>query len=254
MKKNISKKAVEKIKKEKICPEPKWKFILLNCLFWIFALLMTLFGAIAFSLILFAVFELDWDLYRHTPYGMIKFFFITIPYIWITLFALFFLFGCFIFRKTKKGYRHNFILIGGIITVLSLLSGTALHYSGIDDEIQQMFLRIPRYHKLAPTREGQWGKPQKGLLGGEVKEIGSNTIILKDFRNKEWEVHYSDETHKGRITNIQKGDRIKIIGSKIGESAFDAKAIRPWRNRQGYFKKDTPCNSGRPCGRMMFSY
>ena len=241
----ISKNVIDKIKREKIKPKSRWSFLAKNYAFWILAMVMILMGAIAFSIIVFVIFDLDWDLYKYNKINPIFFFLRTIPFLWIILFGLFTYLSYLIFRKTKKGYRYHYLYFSLFIALLSLIFGVFLYFSGFNEFLERTML-----HKLpfCPNRIAQWSNPQKGFLAGEVISINDDNIEIIDLENKPWKVilpqkknFLSDKYKNGNLRERKKnkieGLRVKIIGEKVDNNTFKATDLRPWFHRPPFQSK-----------------
>ena len=61
-KKSISKKILQKIRKEQIKPKPKWEFLLKNYVFWGAFILSIIVGGLASSVAIFRLVNNDWDI------------------------------------------------------------------------------------------------------------------------------------------------------------------------------------------------
>ncbi len=230
MSKDISEKIIDKIKEEKINPKPH-VFDYRSFLFWFIFSFLIILGGIAFSLILISILSFGRENFQYGSGGFLKIFFMSIPYLWVILFGIFAYFGFKAFRSTNKGYRQNFILILLIMFLASFSLGALLHIAGVDKQMHQaMTDRVPLYHQLAPTKEGQWSRPGMGMVGGQIVKAGDDFIVVQDFRSRKTMVIYSDETIIGEKVKLEKDERVRIVGERIDKKSFRAKVIQSWED------------------------
>ncbi|MFZ5982690.1 MAG: hypothetical protein ACOYS2_03950, partial [Patescibacteria group bacterium] len=113
---NISDKIIDKIEKDNIHPEPKWKFSLKNFLLISAYLGFALLGALAVSVVLYLVSYTDWDIYDRMGRGFWENILLSLPYVWVALILIFFALAYFNFRNTKRGYKKNpFVILSGSV-------------------------------------------------------------------------------------------------------------------------------------------
>ncbi|MBD3244936.1 MAG: hypothetical protein GF335_03005 [Candidatus Moranbacteria bacterium] len=237
---SFSQKIISQIKKENIKPHSKWKFTAINYLVWFAVVFMVLFGAFAFTLIITALWDIDWYFYKHPAVSRIKFFLIIIPYLWVVAFILFSFLGYYIFRKTQKGYRYNFFIVCLAVIFSSIFFGVVFYKMGLGATLEQRLAsKMPIIKKIHPNREQRWMNPQIGLLAGRIELVSKDHLILIDFNSKEWKVLYPDKVYINKhprmkvfITHFREGLLIRVIGEKVDDSVFQAKIFRPWSKPQ----------------------
>jgi hypothetical protein len=237
---DISKDTLEKIKKEKVHPKPRWYFLTRNYFFWLMFALTTVLGGISFGMIMFITSDLDWDIYHYLGISLPKAVLMSLPYLWIILLLLFLFITYYNFIHTRTGYRYRFIMIFFIGLIISGLMGLGLYQYGWTETVdRQLRIRIPGYHHLVYSRENQWMHPEKGLLSGIVVslELENNLLQLRDYLDKEWEIDISQARVKGMFPLTQNLE-IKILGQKLSEDNFKATEIRiPRGSAQGKGRK-----------------
>lgn len=225
---DFSKQTLEKIKKEKVHPRPRWYFLTRNYFFWLMFALTTLLGGIAFGMILFITTNLDWDIYQYLGFSLSKAIIVSLPYLWIAL-LLFFLFVTYYnFRNTRRGYRYRFIFIFLICLLISVLLGCGFYHYGWSETVEtQLRKRIPGYQKMVYTSENQWMQPENGLLSGIIIAINTEekSLRLKDFHNKEWIIDIKQAMIRSNLT-LTENMELRIIGQKETEYVFIAYEIR----------------------------
>ena len=225
---DISKKVLERIKKEQVLPRPRWYFLTRNYFFCLMFVLTTLLGGIAFGMILLITRDLDWDIYPYLGLSLTESVAISLPYLWIGLLVFFLYITYYNFIHTRSGYRYRFIVIFLVSLLISSLMGTGFYQYGWTETVErQLRNRVPAYQRLVYSRENQWMNPKKGLLGGVVTEImpEKNRLFIEDYLNKKWEIHSSQARVRGNIP-LARNQNINIIGQQISDDTFKAKEIR----------------------------
>jgi len=195
-------------------------------------------GSFAFSMILFIIKQLDWDIYHYLGDSFLKTVFISLPYLWLIFLILFIGVAYYNFIHTKRGYRFKFISILLISLVISVTLGSVLYSNGFSENLGNIFFeKIPYYNRLVYTCEKQWMQPERGLLAGTIMEIElpENNFILKDLNNNKWKIRANKAIWKAKLTPTP-GLKIKLIGKLMDNNTFKATEIRPWQG-QGQFIK-----------------
>jgi heme/copper-type cytochrome/quinol oxidase subunit 2 len=237
----ISQKIIAKIKKEKIKPEPKWKFIYRNYLIWILAMFMVVFGAISFSITIFTLKHVDLETLKYIEQTRLKFIFFIIPFLWKIFFVIFIILSYFAFKKTRTGYRYHFLFLSGVILITSIILGYFIYILGFGEKLNRALNQtVSIYRNVSPVSENRWHNPEKGLLAGEIIEIKSNQlIIVSDIEEKIWKVELPndlpnnqkmiDHLNQFLKDNPDKPIKVKIVGEKINDEIFRAHFIKPWK-------------------------
>jgi len=229
--KNISNEVIKKIKDNNIKPKPRWYFITKNYFIWSIFGISIILGSFAFSMVLFIIKQLDWDIYHYIGESLLKTVFISLPYLWLIFLILFTGVAYYNFIHTKRGYRFKFISILLISLVISITLGTGIYFNGFSERLENVFLeKIPYYNRLVYSCEEQWMQqwmqPKRGLLAGTIIEIGlpENSFILRDLENNRWKVEASKTIWKGKLIPAT-GLKIKLIGKLINDNNFEAMEI-----------------------------
>ena len=105
--KNISNEVIKKIKDNNIKPKPRWYFITKNYFIWSIFGISIILGSFAFSMVLFIIKQLDWDIYHYMGDSFLKTVFISLPYLWLIFLILFTGVAYYSFIHTKRGYRFK---------------------------------------------------------------------------------------------------------------------------------------------------
>ncbi|MDD3487077.1 MAG: hypothetical protein PHF35_01705 [Candidatus Moranbacteria bacterium] len=228
-------KILDKIKKEKIEPRPKWQFLLRDCSVWLFFLVSLVVGAVAFCVSLYIFLNNDWDLYQYLHTTLVGHVLISIPYVWIAILVAFVLIANYNFKYTRNGYRHETFLVVGLSVAGSLLFGAFLHSMGMGERIENAVSDgLPFYEKMVccGNRKDIWDHPENGLLGGEITDVfDPENFEVKDFQGAFWSVRETDDTIEYAPLQMIVGEEVKIIGEKEGPDIFWAREIRPWKDR-----------------------
>ncbi|OFW47342.1 MAG: hypothetical protein A2163_06000 [Actinobacteria bacterium RBG_13_35_12] len=235
--KNISNEVFKKIQDNNIIPKPRWYFITKNYFIWSIFGISIILGSLAFSMVLFIIEQLDWDIYHYIGDSFLKTVFISLPYLWLIFLILFTGAAYYNFIHTKRGYRFKFISILLISLIISITLGTGLYFNGFSERLENVFSeKIPYYNRLVYSFEKQWMKPERGLLAGIIIETGlpENNFILMDLDNNRWKIEAGKAIWKGKMTPVI-GLKIKLIGKLIDDSNFKAIEIRSWQQSQGRF-------------------
>lgn len=209
---------------------PKWQFVIKRTLVWSILVVAIFAGAIAFSMILFQLQIIDWDIHSKLGKGPIRPFLSVLPYFWLSISAILFTIIYFDYKQTKSGYKHS----GGVIIIASILIsvvlGSILHSIKVSERMEQFLQRHHSYQQLHHNPEDFWLSPEHGLLGGEIIELQEDqNFTLEDFKQQMWNIDASKPEMKGVIF-IKPNGTIKIIGEPTGPFEFRADELRPWNN------------------------
>jgi len=212
---NISRQTLALIKSQHIKPIPKWEFIVKNWSLWTGLVLCLILLVVGFALSIFGVVDN-----------------VIVPYLWLFIAVIFFIFSYFLFEKTKGAYhfpRHQVIL--AIIAIALILGGVFFKIglaNRLDHSLENNF---PGYRQMVPMRIQAWSQPQSGYLSGTItKIIDANNFELSDFSEKTWNISGQDILVRGLVT-LTPGEKIKLIGTQTGANSFSVSEIRPWMGR-----------------------
>lgn len=226
---------LEKIKKEHIAPESRWKYLVRRYAMWFLFGLIVVFGAISFATAYYLLTSLDWDLYRFMHQSFLGYSLSIFPYFWAILISLFIAIAFFDIRKTETGYRFSWlkislVVVGGIILLGGLMSAV-----GVGKKFNGMMSKgVPYYGKhMMVTKESQWSNPGGGFLAGKIVAISAGEIEIVDLGGKKWRILSDDKTLIRPKANISMQQMIKIIGTQLGSDSFSAIEIRPWMGGGG---------------------
>lgn len=232
---DLGRKVVEKIKEQKMCPVPRWRFLAKDGAVWGAFAVSVLIGSLAFSILLHIFAANGWHLYKYLHRGIIGYILITFPYIWFVFLVLFLALAYYNFRCTEKGYRPGTSLILGASVFASLFLGTVLFAWGLGGKIEDLVIaNIPAYGQVVCChhRKDVWSQPEKGLLSGKILQIKDvRNFTLEDFRGVSWHIKEAGDEASGGKLNIEPGIEVKMVGNKGKDHIFFFQEIWPWAEK-----------------------
>ncbi len=222
---NFAQQIMEDIKEGKIKPLARWKIVTRNLLLLSLAILLVLLGMLATSFIFYTFDYADWDIYRRLPWRDFWWAFLgSLPYLWLAVFIIFAFLAARQFRQQGTAYRYSLAWILGPIIALSVIGGAIAYYSGFQTVMREHMSPRFRFSRvLFPQAQAIWQSPDQGRLAGVVVSKEGNFIILRDERERVWQVRYIGSQD---ISRLIQNMRIKMLGQKSGESQFTATEIR----------------------------
>ena len=219
---------IEKIKAEKVKPIPKWRFTVKEKTISIIFLLALIFGGLSFSIILFAIQQLDFSLITHMSHSKLEFSLAILPFLWIILLIIFLVLAMLGIKNSKSGYKFSLGKLFLFNTSLSILIGTFFFISGGAGWLENKFaVNVASYESIKEKKEKMWTMPEEGYLSGTVKQIKPTEFELKSFNGDIWMVNYENADIPDFMELVE-GQQIKIIGKINSEGNFRADQIRPW--------------------------
>ena len=227
---DLIKKTIEKIRDQRISPDPRWKFLAKKYALWIIFAAILVMAAVSFSVALHNAGDLDWDLYHFMPENRWVYFISIFPYFWAILIVIFLIAAFFEIRRTETGYRYSrfgilAITVGGILTLG--ISMTVLGFGGnFHSALSENFPVYSRH--MMVTKESQWMRPEKGFLAGTIISADSQELEIKDLDGADWNIQIDEKTLIRPAADISREETIKIIGKKQDANSFQADEIRPW--------------------------
>ncbi len=234
----LSQKIIEKIKKNKINPKPKWYFILMHTLVGTATLSSILIGAIATAIVIRHLSLTDWELMHHSMGGHIRSFFMIVPYIWIIFIGITILLAELIFKQSEKAYRIESWKITLISIITSIFLGGLFYITNADRPIENGIRN--NFHPYLQWEHERMKKlimPEKGIIAGEIIQSDKNKKwIVIDFKNHKWIVDIRAAEKNNKI-NFKKGMQVGIIGEMIDKTHFKAGKIHLRRRKIVNFKK-----------------
>jgi hypothetical protein len=230
---SISKDILKKIKQQAIHPIPRWKFLLKNYGIWLVFGSIVLLGGLSVSVVIFMLTDHDWSIYKNLDKGFFEYMVLSIPYFWFLLISIFLVFAWYDLKKTKTGYKYNFVKIGTINILASVVLGILFFYAGLGVRIDRIFAdNIPYYQNIHRySRPGIWQNPEKGLLVGQVVDIAADgSFHIRDLENTNWLINCLNYILCSGIIE-EPGNLVRLIGKEMGDHIFQVTEVRPWKNK-----------------------
>jgi hypothetical protein len=223
-----STKLIEKIKEEQVKPIPRWRFTFKDTLIWLIFIFCVLFGALAFSVILFAIQQVDFNIIGHLSHSWFELLLGLVPLFWIASLVIFLVIAILSIKNSKKGYKFTSPSLLGFATALSILTGTLFFISGGATWLENAFaIRVSAYEGVEERKLQVWSMPEAGYLSGVILSVSENTFELEDFKGKSWMVTFKNADIVPSISLVD-GEKIKLTGEMTSENTFKADKIRPW--------------------------
>ena len=222
-------KILEKIEHQQIEPTPKWYFQFKNWGFWCLFVISILIGSMAFSIILYSIQQTDFVLISHFSHSSWENILVLLPYFWLILLLVFSILAFFSFKNFKKAYKYSLVSILALSVFLSILLGTLSFISGIASFLENKFAyQVEIYNSIEEKKLQHWMQPENGFLAGTIIDVKLDTLTLKDFNQKQWQIQYHN-IFIPPLLELTEGEQIKIMGEKTESSVFIATEIRPWK-------------------------
>jgi len=240
---NYAQKIIDKIKTEHIKPESRALVILKRVVFWSLWILMMLLGALFFSFVVLNLLDLGPEVFRYVgAQRFLGIMLVSAPYLWIALLTIAFGAGYFAMKKTKHGYRYSILFVTSMCVLIVSLLGFAFHLWKINDFLGNRFANGSVPHRAIFPMHERWHHPGKGMLGGEISEIGADRFMLVGFNGEIWKISYTKDTKlhvpEAKLTT---GMRVEVFGKKTGELEFSSEMVRPFPKRsEGLMKFPAP--------------
>lgn len=223
-----SAKIIEKIKEQKMKPIPKWRFIMKNALTWLVFILSIILGALAFSVVLFSIQQVDFNLLSELSSSWLTWMLGLLPFFWLIALLIFLATAIIGIRNSKKGYKFTAMALVGFSVGYSILLGTLFFISGGGRWLEYTFASsVSIYESIQDKKVKMWVIPDEGYLAGTVEDRQGEVFILRDFKGSAWTVEFLDADMPPAVL-IEKGTEVKIIGQMTGTGMFRAEMIRPW--------------------------
>lgn len=235
---NLTENILQKIKADHIHPAPKKFFLLKRGLAWFLSVLSLLISLPITAIIIDFIVNLDWDIASRFTTFKPLFIFLALPYFWFVLLIIFSGSLYYHYRHTKYGYRLKFSTLIAIFIILNFTFGLIAHQFNWGHQLEEKFgEKISAYNYLN-NNNFIWSATNKGLLAGKILAVYQNKITIADLQNNIWQILF--DKNISPLPNV--GEKIKIIGQKIGEREFFATQIRPWCGCNKCLSGNNSCN------------
>ncbi len=233
---SIKNKIAQKIKEENITPEPRWQIQGEKMFYFAAASLASILAGLLFSFVVLHIVQFmipgPGNPGGHTGTGRPPHVALYIfPYLHLLVALLCVGLAVYVLRKTPKGHRYQvgFLSLAGAIVVFVV--ATVFHMSHINERAENMFAgRGPAvFDRLA---EGQWARPEKGVLGGKVESIAEESFTVRVPQGEVWTVILDKDTVLYGKDRLSFGNQVFIEGSKEGEYIFVARRVKILEKRR----------------------
>ena len=219
---------IQRIKEQNIKPIPRWRFTARNAMIWTLVSLSVLIGAISFSIILFVIQQIEFNLISHMTHSRLEMWLGLLPFLWIILLIVFIIISIFGLKKTRKGYKFPVSRVVGGNVIFSILLGTLLFLGGGARWLENAFeVNMSFYEGINDKKVKMWSKPDQGYLAGTIEHVYDTTFVIKDFDEASWEVVITN-ARIFELVELAVGEKVKIIGSLQQGNTFIADEVRPW--------------------------
>ncbi|HPI67545.1 MAG TPA: hypothetical protein PKZ16_03345 [bacterium] len=237
----VQDRVLRKIKQEKIKPLPPTIFLIKRVAFWFLTILSFLLTALITSLVIFLLANQDWDIYQKFTSHQTLFLFWVLPYFWLIIWFIFIWSLYYNYRHTKYGYRTKISQLTIFSSTLILIFGYTFYSFGWGYKIENYFFQKSNFYNQINNNRLIWDNATKGLLAGQIIKTEKSQIILKDLKNKEWQIIFNQlDTN----SNLIPGQKIKIIGQPVDSQTFFASEIRNWCGCGGCLESNNLCANG----------
>ena len=214
-------------------PKPGWHFTLKTIFYWFLFIVSVILGAFAFSIVLFSIQQLDFDLLSHMSHSRLEFIIGLAPFFWIISLIIFLFVAMIGIKNSKKGYKFSYFKILIFSASFSILAGTLFFIGGGGGWLENAFsARVGLYESVESKKTKLWSEPENGFLAGTIIEVNNAKIEIIDLSGEVWEIDIK-QANIPRSVEITEGEKIKFIGEITSPGNFKANEIRPWGNGQG---------------------
>ena len=236
MQENFDQELLGRLKKEKMTPAPRWHFLLKNYSIWTLGVASFAVGSVSFALIIHLVRNNDWAIYDEISGSLWQFIFLTLPYFWIILLALFLSVMYYNLRHTKGGYHYSVPAILSLCIISSFGGGLLLHKFAMGQAIDDLLgEKAPYYRELINPQARLWDAPEQGRLIGIISSsTGESNFYLIDFRDKKWLIQCGF-CQKMMPVSIIISEPVRLLGEMVDEDTFSASRILPVQAGRGLF-------------------
>ncbi len=226
-------KILSKIQNDNIQPKPEWIFTSGEWAKRLAYFVFILMGSASFSIILYAISVNGFDLLQHVKHSKLESLLVLLPVFWLGILTFFLGASIFSVLYTGKAYKYSFGKWMTMSTGISLTLGTLFFITGGAKWLENSFeTNIESYESLLEKKTAIWSQPDLGTLSGEITEVGSDFIVLKDWKNQHWTID-TKSSFIAPVLEMEPGIQIKLNGQKTGDFGFTAEKIRPWGGAPG---------------------
>ncbi len=228
---------ISKMKDQNLKPIPKWRFTLKGMTIGLTLIVSVILGGLAFSVVLFSIQQLGFDLIAHMSHSKIEFLLGLLPFLWIVLLLVFLIIGMISIKNSRKGYKFSPSKLLLFNTAFSILLGTLFFIGGGAQWLENTFaVEIEFYESVQEKKINMWSMPENGYLSGTIESVNEETLNLIDFSNKKWTINFQ-QAHIPPVVLLEEGEVIKLRGKMNSIDYFIADEVRPWGGSKRFKNK-----------------
>lgn len=211
------------IKSKKIKPKSKLHFFAINFGWWFLFILLFVISSIAFGVMVYIFKGADWEVSRLVATSFWGRLALVVPRLWILLIIITTIIAVWEFRKTKKGYRYDIVVILGIVLIGSIILGSVVYASGLGGRLDSFFTdNMQLYRGRLHQQMDLWDRADSGLLMGRVLSHDEVELSLQAPLGLMWSV---DVSSIEGVVDFETGSVVKIIGQKVDDNHFMADSV-----------------------------
>ncbi len=219
----LTDKVLSAIKERHIAPKPRWQFLLQRWVIWAAAGFSVLLGSVAFSVMLFRLVNNDWEILEQLERTPLEHLFNTLPVVWLVVLALFIFLAYYNARHTSGAYKYHayWIVTGSILISFGL--GGIMYAVGLAPQVEQfVYGQMPWVGRIHEQRLETWTQPERGLLAGEVVELGNGMTLfqLEGFDGTVWVVRRGTNYVEPFRFNPEVGTFVRVTGMAGTDQAY----------------------------------
>lgn len=227
---NFSDKILEKIEKEKIKPEKKWKFLAKYTSFWITFIFVIFLSTIFLGIVFFFIEISEFDLYVIQSTHLFEYVNLILPIWFLVLLLILVVASVYFWRKAyAKGYKYTISKSFFVIFFICLILAGVFYSVGLSVFTHDILWHIPgfEYKRYIEYKISQLSVPEKGILVGKVLFVDSDSGLfsIKDTKKKLYNVVFTKNTKIDNVMNISPNNYLKIKGRILNENFFESQEI-----------------------------
>jgi len=226
----FSDKILNKIKKDKVTPKPRWYFMLMHLFLGAAVFISIVLGSLAVAIVIRHFILTDWELAHQITGGRIKSVVVVLPYLWLSFIGLVMLIADRLFTHTKKGHRVKAWIVATGTVLISVVLGTAFYFVKLDQPVESVLRgHFELYKDWEIKKHEIFSSAEQGVLAGKIVKIDPEIEwMIVDFKGQEWLVDIQDASFKfDRSPELYM--MVGITGEQIDENHFEADYIGLWK-------------------------
>ena len=230
MNEDFSQRLLERIEDEHIKPISRWAIFARRGLAWTVIGLSIICTSLLASLLFLAVLQVDIPFLRRSSLGpMLRLILDYVPLIWVILFLVLCALEVILLRHETRAYRYSQITVAGLVLLGVSLIGLGLYAAKLPEHFERSLESgLPTGMHPWTIRRAPPGRPEQGVLFGEVLTVSSTTVSIRGPRGEEWRVNLSKDASKK--TDLLRPEQLILIEGRVLERGhFEGQDIHPFR-------------------------